>query len=128
MGVQKNENGKSFTVTTENPTLMKRGSIIAAGTESRAVAGQFTAALEEALSSSSSSTTGTHDGDCAINVMEVPVFSPLEVEHILANFEVIGIGRLRFDRGETVLDDQEVAFLRMVSGGAGQNLLDACVL
>jgi hypothetical protein len=60
-------------------------------------------------------------------VVDVPQYSAIEVDHILANFEIIGIGRLRFDRGETVMDKHEVAFLRMISGGLGQSLLDACV-
>jgi small subunit ribosomal protein S29 len=62
-----------------------------------------------------------------VDVVDVPTYSPLEVDHILSNFEVTGIGRLRFDRGETVMDNQEVAFLRILSCGVGQKLLDACI-
>lgn len=130
MGVRKNdplENKKraqpTFTLI-DNPPLMKRGSIIAASTGSRAVVRQYTSDLEAALTSSSNN----DEAHASVSVLEVPTYSPLEVEHILANFEIIGFGKLRFDRGETVLDDQEVAYLRMVSGGVGQNLLDACVV
>ena len=55
-------------------------------------------------------------------------FSDLEVEHILANFEATGIGNLRLDRGDTVMNDQEVAYLKMVSGSIGQKLLDSTVI
>lgn len=130
MGVQKNDpiDSKKKTQPTftmiENPTLMKRGSIIAAGTGSRAVVRQYTSDLEAALTSSKND----DKADVAVSVLEVPIYSPLEVEHILANFEIIGFGKLRFDRGETVMNDQEVAYLRTVSGGVGQHLLDACVM
>ena len=116
IGVHKNDDGESFT-TLEKPSLMKRGSIITAGTESRAVARRFSENLEKALLSNG-----------GVTIVDVPTYSPVEVEHILANFESIGIGRLRFDRGETIMNDQEVAFLRMVSGGVGQHLMDACIV
>lgn len=119
IGVHKNDDGENFT-TLEKPSLMKRGSIITAGTESRAVAKRFSERLEKALLSNT--------GNGGVTVVDIPAYSPVEVEHILANFESIGIGRLRFDRGEIVMNDQEVAFLRMVSGGVGQHLMDACIV
>jgi small subunit ribosomal protein S29 len=42
--------------------------------------------------------------------------------------EAIGIGRLRFDRGDTVMNKNEMGFLRMISGGVGQKLLDNCII
>ena len=113
MGVEKV--GKNKFVNKE-PVVMKRGGFIVGVTESHAVAKKFTDGLENALIN--------HEQSC--HIVEIPQFSQLEVEHILANFEITGIGRLRFDRGQTVMDDQEVAFLRMVSGGIGQRLLDSC--
>jgi hypothetical protein len=61
-------------------------------------------------------------------VVEVPRFSDVEVDHIVANYESIGLGNMRLDRGDTVMNEQEVAYLRMVSGAIGQKLLDASVL
>ena len=66
--------------------------------------------------------------DDSMVVVEVPRFSDAEADVILANFESIGVGVLRLDRGDTVMDEQEVAYLKMVSGSIGQKLLDASVL
>ena len=68
------------------------------------------------------------DSDDSLTVVEVPRFSDLEVDHVLANFEATGIGNLRLDRGDTVMDKQEVGYLKMISGSVGQKLLDAAVL
>ena len=114
MGIEKTDDGQFGKFTTKEPVCMKRGGIVAGITESHAVARHFTSDLISAVT------------EAGANVVDVPQYSPLEVEHILANFEIIGIGRLRFDRGETVMNKQEVAYLRMVSGGVGQQLLDAC--
>jgi len=112
MGLVKNDAGDLII---KDPTLMKVGGFVAGITESHAVPRQCTKDLIGAIEN-----TGA-------TIVDVPQYSPLEVEHILANFEIIGIGRLRFDRGETVMNNQEVAYLRMVSGAVGQPLLDACV-
>jgi hypothetical protein len=32
------------------------------------------------------------------------------------------------DQGETVMNEQEVTYLRIVSGGVAQKLMDACIL
>lgn len=112
VGVEKQDDG---TIVAKEATPMKRGSIVVGTTGSHAVKRIFTSNLEEAAVSS------------GCKIVTVPQYSPLEVEHILANFEIIGIGRLRFDRGATVLNNQEVCFLRMLSGGVGQRLLDSCV-
>jgi len=113
IGVEKKDDGRFLT---KNPILMRRGGIVVGTTESHAVADKFTKELNIAIKSN-----GCH-------TVEVPEYSLLEVEHILANFEVIGIGRLRFDKGATVMDEQEVAYLRMLSGGVGQKLLDSCIV
>jgi hypothetical protein len=63
-----------------------------------------------------------------MHVVEVRRFNNVEVQHILYNFEITGIGRLRFDRGNTTLNPEEVEYLRMVSGGTGQHLMDACMI
>jgi len=106
---------------------MKNGSIVVGVTESRAVARKFTEALE---TSAKAMAMASVDGQSPypLEVVTVPRYSNLEVEHILSNFEKIGVGRLRFDRGGTVTDDKEVAYLRMVSGARGQYLLDACIV
>ena len=112
MGVFKTDDG---TINIKEPVPMKNGGVVAGMSESHAIAKQITNDLVCAAESNGAV------------VVEVPHYSKIEVDHILANFEIIGIGRLRFDRGETVMNEQEVAYLRMVSGGLGQPLLDACV-
>ena len=112
MGVMKADRGDFVT---KESVPMKVGGIIAGITESHAVTKKCTKDLIDAIAASGAT------------CVDVPQYSALEVEHILANFEIIGIGRLRFDRGETVMNNQEVAYLRMVSGAVGQPLLDACV-
>lgn len=62
-----------------------------------------------------------------VSTILVPPYSPKEVNHIISNFEIIGIGRLRFDKGEILMNEQEVAYLRMISEGVGQNLFDSCI-
>ncbi len=110
MGVAKTDKGQLIT---KEPVVMKNGGIVVGTTESHAVARKFTSALTDSMEQNGS------------RVVTIPQYSHLEVEHILANLEIAGVGRLRFDRGETVMNDQEVRFLRMVSGGLGQPLLDA---
>lgn len=112
VGVERQDDG---TIYTKEPVPMKKGSIVVGITENHAVKRDVTFALHSAIK----------EGGC--NIVDVPHYSPIELEHILANFEIIGIGRLRFDRGATVMNSQEVAYLRMVSSGLGQHLLDACV-
>ena len=111
-GVEKKDRGEFVT---KSAKPMKKGHLLAGLTENHAVGQNVTAGLTNALDLAGCS-----------NVL-VPQYSPLEVKHILANFEIIGIGRLRFDRGATVMNDQEVNYLRSVSGGYGQPLLDACL-
>ena len=89
--------------------------------ESKAVRRTFTKSLTE-------SANALAERDNPVNVVEVRRFSNVEVQHILYNFEITGIGRLRFDRGNTTLNPEEVEYLRMVSGGTGQHLMDACMI
>jgi hypothetical protein len=101
-----------------SPRLMKRGAVIVGTTESHAVRRKVTNALV---------VSAKNQGDL-MYVVDVPHFSDMEVDHILANFECIGLGKLRLDRGETVLNEQEVAYLKMVSGRIGQRLVNISVL
>lgn len=103
---------------------IKRGGVVIGVTESRAVGRNVTDPLLGVAIVESEK----QSEECPLTVVTVPRYSNVEVEHILSNLESIGIGRLRFDRGSTVMDDQEVAYLRMISGAVGQNLLDACIL
>lgn len=107
-----------------SPVIMKRGGIVVGTTESRAVARKFT----DSLTQTARRVAPTAASDAPLHVVDVPRFSALEVEHIISNFEAIGIGRLRFDRGETVMNDHEVSYINMISGGVGQNIIDECVL
>lgn len=111
-GVEKSGDGE---VISTQPLATKRAIVIAGFTESHAVPKHVTDSLIEKMV------------EVGATSVTVPQYSPIEVEHILANFEITGIGRLRFDRGETVMNSQEVSYLRMISGGVGQNLLDACI-
>ena len=63
-----------------------------------------------------------------VHVVDVRRYSNVEVQHVHYNFEVTSIGRLRFDRGDTALNPEEVEYLRLVSGGCGQQLFDSCML
>jgi hypothetical protein len=119
MGVEKSETRKGLCRAVE-ARPMKRGAIVVGTTETHSVARLFTDTLSETMEA--------QQGDAGVKVVEVLPFSPVEVEHIVANFEITGVGRLRFDRGSTVMNDQEVAYLRLVSGGNGQNLIDACII
>ncbi|KAL7522346.1 hypothetical protein ACHAWX_007032 [Stephanocyclus meneghinianus] len=102
--------------------MMNWGSIIVGMSESRAVRQSFTQALTE-----SARALSQHEVN-PVHVVDLQRFNDVEVQHILYNFEITGIGRLRFDRGYTTLNPEEVEYLRMVSGGLGQPLLDACML
>jgi hypothetical protein len=106
-----------------SPKLMKRGGIIVGITESHAVPRKVTDQLTASAVHQASSESSTR-----MHVIEVPRFSDQEADCILANMEVTGIGRLRLDRGEILMNEQEVAFMKMVSGNIGQQLLDATVM
>lgn len=101
------------------PKLMKRGAVIVATTESHAVRRKVTGDLIGLAQNLSTA---------PIHVVDVPRFSDTEVEHILSNFECIGLGKMRLDRGDTVMNEQEVAYLKMISGSIGQKLVDISVL
>jgi hypothetical protein len=105
----------------ESPKMMKRGGIIVAITESHALPRKVTDDLV-------ASALRQSEQEDSLHIVEVPRFSDIEVDHILANFEATGVGKLRLDRGDTVMDEQEVAYLKMMSGSIGQQLLDASVL
>jgi len=122
IGLEKDDDG---TIRSVEPKPIRRGGIIVGTSESRSVGRSVMAALDDAIETGVV-VDGT-SGISHITVVDVPQYSPLEVEHVLANFEVTGIGRLRFDQGATVMDKQEVAYLRMVSGGVGQRLMDSCI-
>lgn len=111
-------------IVNKDPVPIKRGGIVVALSETKAVARKFTDGLTAAVSEAS----GDKESKIPMHIVTVPRYSMLEVDHILSNFDLIGVGRLRFDRGDTVIDDQEVAYLRMLSGCNGQLLLDGCII
>lgn len=116
---------KNDNVADTKPKMIKRGAIIVAVTESHAIRRKVT---DDLVSSAESQSLAASNGtNSAMHVIEVPRFSDIEADHILANFEATGIGQLRLDRGDTVMDEQEVAYLKMISGCVGQQLLDASV-
>jgi hypothetical protein len=106
------------------PLMMKRGAIIVATTESHAIPRKVTDGLAACVQRESSN----EGAAVPMYFCEIPRLSPVEVEHMLANYEAIGLGKLRLDQGDTVMNEHEVTFLRMVSGGVSQKLMDACIL
>jgi hypothetical protein len=109
----------------KSPVIMKRGAIIVATTESHAIPRKINDSLAACVQRESSNEEAEK---VPMYYFEVPRLSPVEVEHMLANYESIGLGKLRLDQGDTVMNDQEVTFLRMVSGGVSQKLMDACIM
>jgi len=103
------------------PILMKNGAIIAATSESHAVARKITDLLIE----NAKFALKTHKDNFV--VMEVPRLSKIEVEHTVANYEATGMGSLRFDKGKTVMNPQEMEYLRLISSAVPRHLLDFCV-
>lgn len=103
---------------------IKRGGVVVAITESHAVARKLTDEVIDMF------TKAVDDSDAAapVSVVEVPRFSMLEVDHIVANFEATGVGMLRFDQGSKVMNPNEIGYLRAVSSCIGQKLLDACMM
>ena len=104
------------------PVAPKRGGIVVGISESCAIARKVTDSLTAHANRAASDKTQA----VPLVVCEVPRFTELEVDHILANFESIGIGNLRCDKGETVMNKEGIAYIRMVSSSVGQNLLDVC--
>jgi len=124
MGLYPSDAGTEFVddiAVKSSDAMMKWGSMVVATSESRAVRQSFTRSL------TASALALTEDNHHPMHVVDVNRFSSTEVQHILYNFEVTGIGRLRFDRGDTTLNREEVDYLRLVSGGKGQQLMDACM-
>mmetsp|Transcript_18076 Transcript_18076/g.29364 ORF Transcript_18076/g.29364 Transcript_18076/m.29364 type:complete len:689 (+) Transcript_18076:296-2362(+) len=130
-GTEITKNDVNVAVVPSSEAMMKWGSIIVGTSESRAVRASFTQSLTDAahaLVSSSSRNDDDGHQQPPFHVVDVRRFNTVEVQHILYNFEITGIGRLRFDRGDTALNPEEVEYLRLVSGGAGQKLMDACMI
>jgi len=114
--VQQNETAGAATTSTSN------ASVIVGTTESHAVRKDITDSLTECATRRTTSSTEN------FHVVEVPRFSSLEADHVLANFEAVGVGKLRLDRGDTLMNSQEVEFLKMQSGSIGQKLLDVSII
>jgi len=120
MGLYPTDAGNDFNdehAVESSKALMKWGSIIVGTSESRAVRRSFTQSLTESAHASKQ-----------VNVVDVRRFTNVEVQHMLYNYEITGIGRLRFDRGDTALNPEEVEYLRLVSGGLGQRMLDSVMI
>jgi hypothetical protein len=110
------------------PLAVKRGAVIVGTTESHAVPRKVTTGLTDYAIRLSQMETIEGDLSSQLHVIEVPRFSDVEADHIVANFEAIGLGKLRLDRGDTVMNNQEVEYLKMSSGCIGQKLLDVAVV
>lgn len=107
---------KPFIDAMEGGPGMKRGGVIAGISRSKGVSRSVTDNLVQRSLGS------------AITVVEVPRLSQIETEHMLANYESIGLGKLRLDQGDVVMNQQEVNYLRTVSSGIPQRLMDACII
>lgn len=106
----------------KTPVAPKRGGIVVGVSESCAIARKVT----DSLSAHARRSAMVSDATVPISVIEVPRFSEVEVDHIVANFECIGIGHLRCDQGGAVMNKEGVNYLKTVSGKVGQELLDVC--
>lgn len=106
---------------TLEPKLMKKGVIVAATSEMHPVPRKAT----DTLIANAKRSLKEHRNN--LFVIEVPRLSKLEVEHMLSNYESIGLGKLRLDGGRTVNNPDEVEFLRVLSSSVPQNLMNACV-
>ena len=129
MGLYPNEAGTDITdefAVDPKKALMKWGSIIVGTSECRAVKRSFTQSLEECAQKAQQSSVNSNDD--GVHVVEVRRFTNVEVQHQLYNYEITGVGKLRFDRGDTSLNPEEVEYLRLVSGGQGQQLMDAVMM
>ena len=96
--------------------------MVVATTESHAVAQQTT----QGLITNAKEMESREDNE-NLTVVEIPRLTKLETEHMLSNYESIGLGKLLLDRGETVMNDNEVEYFRCVSGGEAQRLMDAAI-
>ena len=139
MGLYPDEAGTEITkevAVKSDEAMMKLGSIVVSTSESKAVRQSFTKALIECAQAQTScgddvvadKNASPPQRRHAIHIVDVQRYNTTEVQQILYNFEITGIGRLRFDRGDTALNPEEVEYLRLVSGGCGQQLLDSCML
>jgi hypothetical protein len=109
------------------PVLMKRGAVICAMTHSKPVADVTNTALVASAQEAAAASTATM-AHAPLLVTDVPRLSNLEVDHIVANYEAIGLGKLRLDQGETVTNAQEVTYLRTLSSNVPQELMNACLM
>jgi len=107
------------------PVCMKRGAVIVAISEAHGIARKVTDTL--VMNAKQQQQQQTDTATVPIHIVDVPILSSLEIEHMLSHYEATGVGKLRMDRGETVMNPQEVAYLGIVSGGVPQKLLDACI-
>eukprot|EP00977_Amphora_coffeiformis_P027733 scaffold34638_cov161-Amphora_coffeaeformis.AAC.4 len=105
-----------------DPVLMKRGAIIAGMSYSKPVLKRVNAGLEISAKELAAAT------DSNMFVADIPRLTNLEVDHVMANYEAIGYGKLRMDQGETVTNAQEVAYLRAISSNNPQELMNACLI
>ena len=100
----------------ENAPLMKRGGVIASFDNTRPVKRSVTAKAQQQLLAES------------VENVIVGQYSHIEIDHILSNFEMIGVGKLRV-YGSNVIDDEEViSFLRMKTGSIGLNVLNDIIV
>lgn len=114
MGLKALPNEDEEDAAAPNPTPIQRGGVVVATTESHAIPRKVTDAFIQMAKD-------------RVKVVEIPRLSHLEVEHMLSHYEAVGIGKLRLDQGETVMNEQEVSYLKMVSGGEAQHLMNACM-
>eukprot|EP00522_Entomoneis_paludosa_P015801 CAMPEP_0172453632 /NCGR_PEP_ID=MMETSP1065-20121228/10858_1 /TAXON_ID=265537 /ORGANISM="Amphiprora paludosa, Strain CCMP125" /LENGTH=928 /DNA_ID=CAMNT_0013205819 /DNA_START=149 /DNA_END=2935 /DNA_ORIENTATION=- len=103
------------------PKLMKKGAIVAATSEMHPVPKKAHATFIENAKRS----LVEHPNNFVM--VEVPRLSQIEVLHTLANYEDIGLGRLRLDSGYVVNTPLEVEYLRVMSSSVAQHLMNCCI-
>merc|ERR1712087_821449 len=68
----------------------KRGAILSAISQTRPIPSKVTKALTKRMQERSDS----------VHMVNVLPYSKIELEHVIANYECIGVGKLRFDEGK----------------------------
>lgn len=95
---------------------MKRGGFIAAIDHTRPVKQSVTDAACKLLESE------------GVTNVEVGRYSHIEFDHMLSNYEMIGVGKLRIYGANVVENEEEISLLRMKTGCVGLNVLNGIII
>lgn len=99
-----------------NSPFMKRGGFIAAIDHTRPIRQAVTDRACSKLENE------------GLTNIEVGRYSHVEVDHMLSNYEKIGIGKLRIYGAEVIENEEEISLLRMKTGCVGLNVLNSIIV